>query len=73
LGANVTAREVAELPVNGRNVSQLYFLSPGATNSGSGNFNEIRFNGRSNQQNQGKLDGIESTAIWDASPGYLTV
>jgi hypothetical protein len=73
LGANVTAREVAELPVNGRNVSQLYILSPGATNAGSGNFNEIRFNGRSNQQNQVKLDGIESTAIWDASPGYLTV
>ncbi len=73
LGANVTAREVAELPVNGRNVSQLYILSPGATNSGSGNFNEIRFNGRSNQQNQIKLDGIESSAIWDASPGYLTV
>lgn len=73
LGANVTAREVAELPVNGRNVSQLYILSPGATNSGSGNFNEIRFNGRSNQQNQVKLDGVESTAIWDASPGYLTV
>ncbi len=73
LGANVTAREVAELPVNGRNVSQLYILSPGATNVGSGNFNEIRFNGRSNQQNQVKLDGIESSAIWDASPGYLTV
>jgi hypothetical protein len=73
MGANVTAREVAELPVNGRNVSQLYILSPGATNAGSGNFNEIRFNGRSNQQNQVKLDGIESTAIWDASPGYLTV
>ncbi|MFN0118978.1 MAG: carboxypeptidase-like regulatory domain-containing protein [Blastocatellia bacterium] len=70
LGANVTAREVAELPVNGRNVSQLYILSPGATNVGSGNFNEIRFNGRSNQQNQVKLDGVESTAIWDASPGY---
>lgn len=73
LGANVTAREVAELPVNGRNVSQLYILSPGATNVGSGNFNEIRFNGRSNQQNQIKLDGIESSAIWDSSPGYLTV
>ena len=35
LGANVTAREVQELPVNGRNVSQLYILAPGAQNSGT--------------------------------------
>lgn len=73
LGANVTAREVEELPVNGRNVSQLYNLAPGAQNNGTGNFNEIRFNARSNQQNQQRLDGIEATAVFDASPGYLTV
>jgi hypothetical protein len=62
-----------QLPVNGRNFSQLQLLTPGATNTGTGNFNEVRFNSRSNEQNQTKLDGIESTAIWDASPGYLTV
>lgn len=73
LGVNVTEREVRELPVNGRNFSQLQLLTPGATNVGSGNFNEIRFNARSNQQNGYKLDGVEATAIWDASPGYLTV
>ena len=73
LGVNVTAREVKELPVNGRNFSQLQLLTPGATNTGTGNFNEVRFNGRSNQQNQTRLDGIESTAIFDSSPGYLTV
>jgi carboxypeptidase family protein len=73
LGVNVTEREVKELPVNGRNFSQLQLLTPGATNTGTGNFNEVRFNSRSNEQNQTKLDGIESTAIWDASPGYLTV
>lgn len=73
LGANVTEREVKELPVNGRNFSQLQLLAPGATNTGAGNFNEVRFNARSNQQNQVRLDGVESTAIWDSSPGYLTV
>lgn len=73
LGANVTAREVLELPVNGRNVSQLYNLAPGAQNSGTGNFADLRFNARANQQNQQRLDGIEATAIFDASPGYLTV
>lgn len=73
LGANITAREVEELPVNGRNYSQLYLNAPGATNTGSGNFNELRFNGRANQQNQTKMDGIEATAIFDGSPGYVTV
>ncbi len=73
LGVNISAREVAQLPVNGRNYSQLYLNAPGAVNVGTGNFNELRFNGRSNQQNQTKLDGIESTAIFDASPGYVTV
>jgi hypothetical protein len=73
LGVNVTAREVEELPVNGRNYSQLYLTAPGATNTGTGNFNELRFNARANEQNQSKLDGVENTAIFDASPGYLTV
>jgi hypothetical protein len=73
LGVNITAKEVQELPVNGRNYSQLYLNAPGATNTGTGNFGDLRFNGRANQQNQTKLDGIESTAIFDASPGYVTV
>ena len=73
LGVNISAREVADLPVNGRNYSQLYLNAPGATNTGTGNFGDLRFNGRANQQNQTKLDGIESTAIFDASPGYVTV
>ena len=73
LGANISAREVERLPVNGRNYSQLYLNAPGATNTGTGNFGDLRFNGRANQQNQTKLDGIEATAIFDASPGYVTV
>ena len=47
--------------------------APGATNTGTGNFGDLRFNGRANQQNQTKLDGIEATAIFDSSPGYVTV
>ena len=35
LGTNISAREVQELPVNGRNYSQLYLNAPGATNTGS--------------------------------------
>ena len=73
MGVNISAQEVAQLPVNGRNFSQLYLNAPGATNTGTGNFGDLRFNGRSNQQNQTKIDGIESSAIFDASPGYVTV
>lgn len=73
LGVNISAREVEELPVNGRNYAQLYMNAPGATNTGTGNFGDLRFNGRANQQNQTKMDGIEATAIFDASPGYVTV
>jgi hypothetical protein len=51
MGVNVSEREVAQLPLNGRQVSQLYLLTPGAVNNGSGSYDNIRFSGRSNQQN----------------------
>jgi Carboxypeptidase regulatory-like domain len=71
MGANVNPREVRSLPLNGRQVSQLYLQAPGALNSGSGTFGDIRFNGRAVEQNIVRYDGIEGTAIIDASPGNL--
>ncbi|MEO8595708.1 MAG: carboxypeptidase regulatory-like domain-containing protein [Candidatus Solibacter sp.] len=71
IGANVSTREVAELPMNGRQVSQLYLLAPGAVNNGSGSFDNIRFSGRSNQQNVIRYDGVEGSSIVDSSPGNL--
>ena len=71
IGANVSTREVAELPMNGRQVSQLYLLAPGAVNNGSGTFDNIRFSGRSNQQNVIRFDGVEGSSIIDSSPGNL--
>jgi hypothetical protein len=62
---------VAQLPLNGRQVSQLYLMAPGAVNSGSGSFDNIRFSGRSNQQNAVRFDGVEASSIIDASPGNL--
>ena len=44
-------------------------MAPGAVNSGSGSFDNIRFSGRSNQQNVIRFDGVEGTSIVDASPG----
>jgi Carboxypeptidase regulatory-like domain len=71
IGASVNEREVEGLPVNGRQLSQLYLQAPGSVNSGSGTFADIRFSGRANQQNVVRYDGIEGTAIIDASPGNL--
>ena len=71
MSANVNQREVEGLPVNGRQLSQLYLQAPGAVNSGSGTFGDIRFSGRAVQQNIIRYDGVEGTAIIDSSPGNL--
>jgi hypothetical protein len=71
LGTNVSEREVASMPLNGRQVSQLYLLAPGAQTSGGGSFDNIRFSGRANQQNAIRFDGVEGSSIVDASPGNL--
>lgn len=71
MSANVNPREVEGLPINGRQLSQLYLQAPGGVNSGTGTFADIRFSGRANQQNVVRYDGVEGTAIIDASPGNL--
>lgn len=71
LGASVDLREVQQLPINGRNLSQLYLQAPGAQNTGAGNYGDIRFNGRAVEQNAIRYDGIESTGIIDAAPGVV--
>ena len=71
IGANVNSREVGTLPLNGRQLSQLYLLTPGAQTAGGGSFDNIRFSGRANQQNAVRFDGIEGSSIIDASPGNL--
>ena len=69
MGANVSEREVQGLPVNGRQMSQLLLQAPGAQNAGDGTWQDIRFSGRANEQNVIKYDGVEGSAIIDASPG----
>ena len=71
IGTNVIEREVKDLPINGRQMSQLYLQAPGSVNSGTGTFGDIRFSGRAVEQNIIRYDGVEGTAIIDASPGNL--
>ena len=71
VGVNVTEREVQNLPVNGRQMSQLMLQAPGSQNAGTGTWNDVRFSGQANQQNVIKFDGVEGSAIIDASPGNI--
>jgi hypothetical protein len=71
VGATVNQREVKDLPINGRQLSQLYLQAPGSLNSGAGTFSDIRFSGRAIEQNVIRYDGVEGTAIIDAAPGNL--
>ena len=71
IGVNVTEREVLNLPVNGRQMSQLMLQAPGSQNAGTGTWNDVRFSGRANQQNVIKFDGVEGSAIIDAAPGNM--
>ncbi|MCM3905128.1 MAG: carboxypeptidase-like regulatory domain-containing protein, partial [Pyrinomonadaceae bacterium] len=71
MGATVDQREVVGLPLNGRQLSQLYLQAPGSVNSGAGTFGDIRFSGRAVNQNIVRFDGVEGSAIIDASPGNL--
>jgi hypothetical protein len=71
IGANVNPREMQGLPLNGRQLSQLYLQAPGSLNSGSGTFGDIRFSGRAVEQNAVRYDGVEGSAIIDSSPGNL--
>src|SRR5574340_636254 len=71
VGANVNEREVGTLPLNGRQISQLYLMAPGAQTAGGGSFDNIRFSGRANQENAIRFDGVEGSSIIDSSPGNL--
>src|SRR5215475_6924832 len=69
IGASVSNREVNNLPLNGRQVAQLYLLVPGASSTGSGTFDDMRFAGRANEQNVVRYDGVEAGTMIDANPG----
>src|SRR5918996_1209609 len=71
IGVNLSQREVDNLPVNGRQMSQLLLQAPGSQNAGTGTWQDIRFSGRAVEQNAIRYDGVEGSAIIDAAPGNL--
>jgi hypothetical protein len=71
MGVNVGQREVTNLPLNGRQVSQLFLQAPGSQNNGTGTFGEIRLSGRSWEENAIRYDGIEGSGVISGAPGVL--
>lgn len=71
MAANVDTREMAGLPINGRQISQLYMQAPGAQNTGNGQYGDIRFNGRATDQNAIRFDGVEASGIISTEPGVI--
>jgi hypothetical protein len=66
IGGVVGEQQVRSIPLNGRNWSDLMALAPGAIDAGSGGGSDqrnIRFAGRSRDDNNYTLDGIDNSGI----------
>ena len=70
-GSLVTTRQIADLPINGRNIYQLAWAAPGVIkasrswgsvdNIGHGNASDVIINGGIRGQNESILDGVTNT------------
>ncbi|MFN0124327.1 MAG: TonB-dependent receptor domain-containing protein [Blastocatellia bacterium] len=65
VGTVIRNEQVQNLPLNGRHWASLMALAPGAVNTGSGNQNNVRFNGRGRDENNFTLDGVDQTGVKD--------
>lgn len=65
VGMVIKNDQVQNLPLNGRHWASLLALAPGAVNTGSGNQNNVRFNGRGRDENNFTLDGVDQTGVKD--------
>ena len=65
IGSVIGGNQLREMPVNGRDWAALMLLAPGAVNTGSGNMGDIRFSGRSNDDNNFMFDGVDASGVKD--------
>jgi hypothetical protein len=66
-GGTIQSVQVSELPLNGRNITNLELLAPGAIDSGSGAQSSIRFAGNGTDDNNFRLDGVDASGVFHAS------
>src|SRR5262249_15163804 len=63
VGTVIDSEQIREIPVNGRSFATLMMLAPGAINAAGGTERDIRFNGRSRDDNNFTFDGIDASGI----------
>ena len=63
VGGVIESQQVRNIPLNGRNWASLMTLAPGAINVGGGSQTSIRFVGRSRDDNNFTLDGIDASGV----------
>jgi Carboxypeptidase regulatory-like domain len=66
-GGTIQSVQVSKLPLNGRNITNLELLAPGAIDSGSGAQSTIRFSGNGTDDNNFRLDGVDASGVFHAS------
>lgn len=66
-GGTIQSVQVSRLPLNGRNITNLELLAPGAIDSGSGAQSSIRFSGNGSDDNNFRLDGVDASGVFHAS------
>src|SRR5215470_17540497 len=66
-GGTIQSVQVSKVPLNGRNITNLELLAPGAIDSGSGAQQTIRFSGNGTDDNNFRLDGVDASGVFHAS------
>jgi Carboxypeptidase regulatory-like domain len=67
IGNVLQARQVNDIPINGRDWATLMTLAPGAVNLGGGGQRDIRFVGRGIDDSNYTFDGIDATGVQEQS------
>ncbi|MBT9330618.1 TonB-dependent receptor [Paracidobacterium acidisoli] len=63
IGGVVHGQQATDLPINGRSFTGLISLIPGAIDSGTGQMQDVRFAGLSDEDNVWHLDGVDNSGI----------
>jgi hypothetical protein len=67
IGGVISPEQIQNLPVNGRNWTNLMALIPGAVDTGNGDQLSVRFSGRAIDDNNYRFDGVDATGIQNQS------
>ena len=66
-GGTIQSVQVSKIPLNGRNITNLELLAPGAIDSGAGAQSSIRFSGNGTDDSNFRLDGVDASGVFHAS------